>query len=282
MKTYLDCYPCFLRQALNAARRVEASDDQQQRILLDSMKKLHALPVDATPPHMAYHIHQLVKQQTNSFAPYQQAKEEATQQALALYPRLKEKVSQASYPLEIAVRIAIAGNIIDLGVAENYDLEATLDRVLTQEFAINDLASLRASLAESHSILYLADNAGETVFDRVLIETLDQAVTYVVKAGPIINDATREDAVAAGIEPVAEIIDNGSEAPGTILDYCSYSFRKHFEQAELILAKGQANYESMSSSQAPLFFLLQAKCSVIAHNLEVAEGSVVLKQQMAD
>lgn len=282
MKTYLDCYPCFLRQALNAARRVEASDDQQWQIVLESMEKLHALPADATPPHMAYQIHQLVKQQTNSFDPYRQAKQEATRQALALYPRLKEKVNQASDPLEIAVRIAIAGNIIDLGVDESYDLEATLDRVLTQAFAINDLASLRASLAKTNSILYLADNAGETVFDRVLIETLDQAVTYVVKAGPIINDATREDAVAAGIESVAEIIDNGSEAPGTILDYCSDSFRKYFEQAELIIAKGQANYESMNNSQAPLFFLLQAKCSVIAQDMGVAEGSVVLKQQTAN
>jgi len=247
------------------------------------MEKLHALPADATPPQMAYQIHQLVRQQTNSFDPYRQAKDEATQQALALYPRLKEKVSQASDPLEIAVRIAIAGNIIDLGVAESYNLEATLDRVLTQEFAINDLASLRASLAESNSILYLADNAGETVFDRVLIETLEQAVTYVVKAGPIINDATREDAVAAGIvQQVADIIDNGSEAPGTLLDQCSDIFRKHFEQAELIIAKGQANYESMSGSQAPLFFLLQAKCSVIARDMGVAEGSMVLKQQTAD
>ncbi|KHD08938.1 hypothetical protein PN36_09880 [Candidatus Thiomargarita nelsonii] len=282
MKTYLDCYPCFLRQALNAARRAEASEDQQRRILLDSMEKLRTLPAEASPPQMAYKIHQLVKQQTNSFDPYRQAKDEATQQALALYPKLKEKVSQASDPLEIAVRIAIAGNIIDLGIAESYDLEATLDRVLTQEFALNDLASLRASLAESNSILYLADNAGETVFDRVLIETLEQPVTYVVKAGPIINDATREDAVAAGIVQVAEIIDNGSEAPGTLLDQCSDIFRKYFEQAELIIAKGQANYESMSSSQAPLFFLLQAKCSVIAQDMGVAEGSVVLKQQTAD
>jgi len=282
MKTYLDCYPCFLRQALNAARRAEASDDQQRQILLDSMEKLHVLPADATPPQMAYQIHQLVRQQTSSFDPYRQAKDEATQQALALYPRLKEKVSQALDPLEIAVRIAIAGNIIDLGVAESYDLEATLDRVLIQEFAINDLASLRASLAENNSILYLADNAGETVFDRVLIETLEQPVTYVVKAGPIINDATREDAVAAGIVPVAKIIDNGSEAPGTLLDQCSDIFRKHFEQAELIIAKGQANYESMSSSQAPLFFLLQAKCSVIAQDMGVAEGSVVLKQQTGE
>jgi uncharacterized protein with ATP-grasp and redox domains len=281
MKTYLDCYPCFLRQALSAARRAGASDDQQRLILLNTMEELHALPADATPPHMAYLIHQRVRQQTNTIDPYRQAKGEATQQALALYPRLKVMVDKATDPLETALRIAIAGNIIDLGVAESYDLEATLERVLIQPFAINDLASLRTSLAKSRSILYLADNAGETVFDRVLIETLEHSITYVVKAKPIINDALREDAVAAGIDQVAEIIDNGSDAVGTLLDDCSENFRKHFEQAELIIAKGQANYESLSSHPAPLFFLLQAKCSVIARDLGVAEGGVVLKQQTA-
>ncbi len=279
MKTYLDCYPCFLRQALSAARHTNASDEQQRLILLNTMKELQALPDNATPPQMAHQIHQLVRQQTNSIDPYRQAKEDATQQALALYPQLKEMVSKAKDPLETAVRIAIAGNIIDLGVSESYDLEATLERVLIQPFAINDLNSLRTSLAKSSSILYLADNAGETVFDRVLIEVLNLPVTYVVKAQPIINDAIREDAVAAGIEQVGEIIDNGSDAVGTVLNDCSTSFRNRFEQAELIIAKGQANYESLSDSQAPLFFLLQAKCSVIARDLDVPEGASILKKQ---
>ena len=179
----------------------------------------------------------------------------------------------------MAVRIAIAGNIIDLGVAENYDLDATLKRVLTQALAINDIASFRIALSRSNSVLYLADNAGETVFDQILIEILDTPVTYVVKAGPIINDATQEDAVDAGIDQVAKIIDNGSNAPGTLLDQCSKTFRNRFAQADLIIAKGQANYESLSGISAPIFFLLQAKCGVIARDMEVAEGCIVLKQQ---
>ena len=191
MKTYLDCYPCLLRQALSAARRAGASENQQHRILLKTMEELSAFPSDSTPPQLAYRIHQQVQQMTNNFDPYRNDKDQATQLALALYPELKKKVSQAADPLEMAVRIAIAGNIIDLGVAESYDLEVTLERVLTQAFAINDLAALRNALAQSMSVLYLADNAGETVFDRVLIETLDLPVSYVVKAGPIINDATR-------------------------------------------------------------------------------------------
>ena len=279
MKTYLDCYPCLLRQALSAARRAGASENQQHSILLNTMKELSAFPSDSTPPQLAYRIHQQVQQLTNNIDPYREDKEQATQQALALYPSLKKKVSEASDPLEMAVRIAIAGNIIDLGVAESYDLDATLQRVLTQPFAINDLVSLRSALARNNTILYLADNAGETVFDRVLIETLELPVSYVVKAGPIINDATYEDAVAAGIDQVAEIIDNGSNAPGTLFDQCSELFHKRFVQADLIIAKGQANYESLSNSSAPIFFLLQAKCSVIARDLGIDEGGTVLKQQ---
>jgi len=279
MKTYLDCYPCLLRQALSAARRAGASENLQHSILLETMEDLSAFPPNSTPPQLAYRIHQQVQKLTNNIDPYREDKNQATQQALALYPELKKKVSESSEPLEMAVRIAIAGNIIDLGVAESYDLNATLQRVLTQSFAINDLVSLRNTLARSNTILYLADNAGETVFDRVLIESLELPVTYVVKAGPIINDATYEDAVAAGIDQVAEIIDNGSNAPGTLFDQCSDLFRKRFAQADLIIAKGQANYESLSNSSAPIFFLLQAKCIVIARDLGIDEGGTVLKQQ---
>jgi uncharacterized protein with ATP-grasp and redox domains len=279
MKTYLDCYPCLLRQALSASRRAHASEEQQRKLLVSTMKDLAALPFDATPPEMALQIHRQVREQTQIDDPYHEDKQQATQQALALYPMLKKRVTAAQDPLETAVRIAIAGNIIDLGVAESYDLEANLERVLEQELAVNHLEALRITLNDAKSILYLADNAGETVFDRLLIEILDRPVTYVVKASPIINDAVLEDAIAAGIDRIAEIIDNGSNAPGTLLDHCSSEFREHFNQAELIIAKGQANYESLSGETAPVFFLLQAKCSVIAQDLDVASGDIILKRR---
>jgi len=279
MKTSLDCYPCFLRQALSASRRAGATEDQQKEILLHTMDQLAGLPGDATPPEMALQIHQQVREQTQNGDPYREAKEQATRQTLSLYPMLKEKVEAASDPLETAARIAIAGNIIDLGVAESYDLQANLERVLIQELAIDSLGALKKALHGSSEILYLADNAGETVFDRVFIETLDRPVTYVVKASPIINDATREDAIEAGIHRVAQIIDNGSNAPGTLLDHCSGSFLGRFHDAKLVIAKGQANYESLSQELAPIFFLLQAKCDVIARDLGVAKGSIVLKRQ---
>jgi uncharacterized protein with ATP-grasp and redox domains len=251
--------------------------ERQQEILRETMARLRALPAGATPPRMAAEIHRMIRQQTRSADPYRRAKEEATARALALYPRLRARVRAAADPLEAAVRVAIAGNIIDLGVAETYDLESTLERVLAQPFAIDGLEPLRHALARAGEVLYLADNAGETVFDRVLVETLARPVTYVVKGAPVINDAVREDALAAGLDGVATLVDNGSDAPGTLLETCSEAFRERFAGARLIIAKGQANYESLSEVRAPVFFLLQAKCGVIARDLGVEEGGVVLK-----
>lgn len=281
MKAWLDCYPCFMRQALSAARRSGAPEALQRQILLTTMDELSTLPADITPPRMAQAVHRQIRRLTKNSDPWRADKLEATRQALALYPELKERVGQSPDPLQTALRIAIAGNIIDSGVSEGYDLEATLERVLNQPFAINDPESFRSALAQSKAILYLADNVGETVFDRVLIETLDRPVTYAVKAAPIINDATREDATAAGLDELTEVIDNGSDAPGTLLDQCSGIFRERFEQADLIIAKGQGNYESLSDQPAPIFFLLQAKCGVIARNLGVTEGDIILKRQLA-
>ena len=277
MKTYLDCYPCFLRQALGAARRAHASVELQRQILLETMDELRGLPAQASPPVMAQRIHRIVRRLAHTPDPYGQSKQDATAQAMTLLPALRERVRTAPDPLESAVRIAIAGNIIDDGAAEEYDLQATLARVLEQPFAIDGMALLRQALSGADTILYLADNAGETVFDRVLIETIALPVTYVVKAGPVINDAIRADALAAGLDAVSHIIDNGSDAPGTLLDDCSPAFREQFARAPLIIAKGQANYESLSEVRAPVFFLLQAKCLVIADDLGVPVGSVVLK-----
>ena len=179
------------------------------------------------------------------------------------------------------MHIAIAGNIIDYGVAESFDLGATLERVLIETLALDGLPALRLALTRADSILYLADNAGETVFDRVLIETLPVPVTYAVKAGAVLNDATRAETLAAGLDQVAELVDTGCDAMGAPLALCSEAFRHRFEAAPLIIAKGQANYETLSGVSAPICFLLQAKCAVVADDLGVATGGVVVKASAA-
>ncbi|MBV5274899.1 MAG: DUF89 family protein, partial [Lamprocystis purpurea] len=237
MKTYLDCYPCFLRQALSAARRAQATVEQQRQILLDTMDLLQALSPQATPPVMAERIHRMVRARTNTPDPYRQSKQDATAQALGLLPELRDRVRTASDPLETAVRIAIAGNIIDDGAAEQYDLQATLARVLEQPFAIDGLPQLRQALSTVDAVLYLADNAGEIPLDSLLVEHLPRGrVTVAVRGSPVINDATLDDAHAVGLAKWATLIDNGSDAPGTLLGDCSEAFRTAFARADLIIA----------------------------------------------
>jgi len=232
MNAYLDCYPCFLRQALEAARLAGADEAQQYRVLMEVAGEMRQFKLDSTPPEMAHRIHRITRQTTHNHDPYRGAKQASTRQALAMYPGLKELVANAEDPLETAVRLSIAGNIIDLGVARQHDdLDSTVRRALAQPFAIGHLAAFREALISAEEVLFLADNAGETVFDRILIETLETPVTYVVKGGPILNDATREDAVEAGLDQVAAIIDTGCDVPGTILHHCSPGFCQVFGQA---------------------------------------------------
>ncbi|MBN1825413.1 MAG: DUF89 family protein [Candidatus Eisenbacteria bacterium] len=281
MRTYLDCYPCFMRQALDALGRITEDEEEQLRILQGVTEEIASFDPTSTPPEMAQRIHRILRRETGLDDPYREAKEESTRHALALYPELKRIVEESDDPLETAIRVSVAGNIIDLGATAEYDLEGGIERALKQDFAVHDIGQFRARLAETERLLFLGDNAGETVFDRVLIETLGRPVDYAVRGAPVINDATREDAAAAGLDRVAHVIDNGSDAPGTLLPFCSEEFRTVFHEAGLILAKGQGNYESLSEEPAPLFYLLQTKCPVIARDLGVPVQSLVFKRNGA-
>ena len=282
MHTYVDCYPCFLRQALTAARMAGASDAMEWQVVHHVLELVRDLPEGATPPELVDRVHRLVRESIGSGDPYAGAKASSTAAALELYPRLTELVAASPDPFETAVRIAIAGNIIDLGVHDEVpDLWATVERVLAAPLAVDDLAALRDAVAEADHVLYLADNAGETVFDRVLVEALPVPVVYAVKGGPVLNDATRVDAEAAGLATCATVIDTGSDAPGTTAALCSSSFRAAFTRAPLVIAKGQANYETLSDAGPRVFCLLQVKCPVIARDAGVPVGSVVVRRSGA-
>lgn len=276
MKAKPECRRCFQRQVRDAARLAGMEDNGVERLLDEVDATLQHTSLDSNPAVTASALHALIRERSGNPDPFYAKKHEATQHALSLYPQLKRRIAAAADPLDTAVRLAIAGNIIDLGVAAEYDLEASIERVLEIEPAINHMAELKHAINRASAILYLADNAGETVMDRLLIEAIGKPVSYVVKGGAAVNDATREDAMAAGIDNVAEVIDNGAAAMGTLLDQCSAEFRQRFETAELVIAKGMANYESLSGTRDNLFFLLQAKCAVVAADLGVAEKSIVI------
>ncbi|HEM62616.1 MAG TPA: DUF89 family protein, partial [Chloroflexi bacterium] len=207
-------------------------------------------------------------------------KREYNEKALSMYPRLKALVRESEHPLGAALMIAAAGNVIDLGILAggDIDLEGVLSEILCQGFAIDDTERLKRSLRRLPEVLYLLDNAGETVFDRVLIEELSSwglHVTVAAKGAPILNDATLQDARSAGLEEVANLVSNGSPMIGTDLGTCSQEFLRLFQGVGLIVSKGQANFETLNETSAPLFFILKAKCPEVARELGVSTGDVV-------
>lgn len=277
MKTYLECIPCFLKQALFAAGAA-TTDDRRIKDVLDAVARLIPdISLESSPPEMATRVYALVKEITGVQDPFERIKEESIENALSRYADLKKAVEGAEDPLEAAVRIAIVGNLIDFGASTEFDLDAAMEEVFDKRLAIDHFASFRETLEKARHVVYLGDNAGETVFDRVLIETMGKETTYVVRDIPVINDATQEDARRSGLDAVARILPSGCYAPGTILSGCSEDFLRAYEDADLIISKGQGNFETLSEETGPLFFLLKVKCPVIARHLSAELGAMVLQ-----
>jgi uncharacterized protein with ATP-grasp and redox domains len=233
-----------------------------------------------SPPAMSQKIHYTIRKLTGIKDPYLQVKNRFNKLAMEMYPELRKRTEKSEDPLETAIRLAIAGNIIDLGVKTGLtesQIGETITKSLTDPLDAQALEEFKNATNQAKDILYLADNAGEIVFDRLLIEQMPaKKITLVVKAGPIINDATIEDALTAGLTDIVRVIDNGSDAPGTILENCSQDFQRRFNEADLIIAKGQGNYETLSDVDKSIFFILKAKCPVIARHLRCEIGSMIL------
>jgi hypothetical protein len=279
MKTSLDCIPCFFRQTLEAARMTSTDPDVHERILREVLRWVCEMDIDTPPPVLGQRIHRRIREITGVRDPYRAAKDRWNRRAMTLLPEIKARLETAANPLEMAVRLAIAGNVIDMGVNSSIteaDLSRTIDQAL-EEPLVGDMEQFLKAAAGARSILYLADNAGEIVFDRLLIEQISPSrITLAVRGAPVINDATIDDARAAGLHEIVQVIDNGSDAPGTVLEDCSPEFRCCFEKADLIIAKGQGNFETLSDENRNIVFLFKAKCSVIAAHIGLPVGSHVV------
>lgn len=273
METARACLPCFLRQAEELALLLGIPAGPLRET---ASGYLEGVDLSLSPPEIAAGLHRLLQKKTGVPDPYHRLKRQYNELALSWYDNLKARVRAAADPLAAAVRLAIAGNIIDFGVkgslgpevvaaAVEECREAPLDEVLLEQF--------RQKVREAGSILYIGDNCGEVVFDRILIEELPlDKVVYAVRGVPVLNDITREDAAAAGI-PV-RVIDNGTDAPGTPLDSCSAAFLDACRKAGLVIAKGQGNFETLLEREEEIFFLFRVKCPLVAELSGLPQGSL--------
>ena len=280
MKTYLDCIPCIVRQSLASVRRVTDDVRIHEQILREVLQATSRIDMDQPPAAMAQTVHRRIRQLCGNEDPYRESKEQFNRLALEILPGFQRRVEDAADPWEAAVRLAIAGNIMDLGVKSGLNeaqVRVSIGQSLDEPLD-GSPTHLASAIAEAKSILYLPDNAGEIVFDRLLVERMPrEKLTVAVRGRPVINDATLDDAETAGLTRLVRVIDNGSDAPGTILADCSPTFQQAFADADLIVSKGQGNYETLRECPKPIYFLLRVKCPVIARDIGCPVGRMVLQ-----
>ena len=281
MQTSKECIPCFVRQAEEAVSMATTDGELRKTILHRILHGLAEADWAESPPAIAGRLHRIIRKATGKSDPYLAVKRRMNRLALAALPSCAENIATAEDPLEAVVRVAVAGNLLDSGARiqiQPGDLPHLLATVWERPLA-GDPHELFRAAEEAESILYLADNAGEIVFDRLLLNFLPiEKVTLAVRGGPILNDALKKDADVAGFTGLVPVIDNGSDAPGTVLPDCSKEFLEHFHSADLIISKGQGNYETLSSIHAPIFFLFTVKCPIVAAQIKEPTGTMVVKK----
>lgn len=278
MEHEIECLACLARSAWQSAERATDDEAAREQAVRRALAALAEIDMAAPPPRSGGLINRIVREACGSPDPYLALKRRFNERALALLPALRARVEASDDPLGAAVRLAIAGNVIDFASGQkeaDIHLEATVRECLEASL---DVEPLRSRLEAARDVLFLLDNAGEAVFDRLLIEQLGaERVTAVARGGPTLNDVTREDALEAGID--VPLLDTGLDTPGFDLPRVDPVVRQRFFEADLVIAKGQGNYETLEGVARPgLFFLLRAKCGPVARRLGLPVGSLVLRQ----
>lgn len=280
MNIHLACIPCMARQAFDAVTEAVADPARREVLLRRLVREIADGDWSGSPPALAQRLHRAIRRELANPDPFREVKARMNRMARDLVPAMRARIAAHPEPRAAAVRVAIGGNLLDVGAKTQIaaeDLPAHLESIWSKPLR-GDVAGFFAAAERARSILYLADNAGEIFFDRLLLERLPAGrITVAVRGSPVLNDATREDAAAAGIPDLAPVVDNGSDAPGTILDDCSAEFRDRFARADLVLAKGQGNYETLSEVDKDIYFLFTVKCPLVASRVGEPVGSLVVK-----
>lgn len=280
-------YECLICQVKALEKRVEKYEipaESRNAIVSKLLKEIAAIDFEKSySPEITRDILHALSESSKIADPYLPEKQEGNREMLDRYDELKAKVYESKNSFDTALRLAVAGNIIDFGPTHFFDVRATIDKVLVSDFAIDHSEQLRHEIEKAKMILYLGDNAGEIVMDKLFLETLNHPnVWFAVREKPVLNDVTGVEAEEVGIDDFARVISNGDDAPSTLLHRVSDEFRKVYKKADLIISKGMGNYEGLMDENDPrLFFLLMVKCPVIGRKIGASKGDFVVKRHLS-
>ncbi len=277
------CIACIINQSAKVANAINASESLRDEITSVVQKMSYDFSFDDNPPEIASYVYEKMAELANKADLYDEVKELSTKKALSFIPLLKDKLLFSDDKLLTATKIAVAGNVIDLAAAVEFDLEEELEKVFDTEFAYNDFYLMQEKLSIAKSVLVIGDNVGEHIFDYLFIETLlelypDVEYSYMVRGNPIINDVTIKEAKEAGFDKICSLVDSGVNTPGFTYNRASSYSQELFDSVDLVISKGMGNYECMSPSHRKnICFLLKVKCDVVAFSLSKEVGDIVCK-----
>ncbi len=282
MKIQEKCIPCIVNQALKVADMVGLEDKEQ--LLRKVFTYLSQVDFKASStPELIGEIFALLKKEIGNEDPYKETRLQYNQMFLEQIPELEQEINRAENPFLEAIKYAIIGNVIDFNPIHNLllsDIEACFLRLKEEQLEINHSNILMHEIRNADTILYLGDNCGEICLDKILIKKIKELnpschVFFGTRGEAVVNDSVEEDAYLVGIDDYATVISNGDSSLGTVLYRTSKRFQDIYQNADVVIAKGQANYECLSNENKNIYFLLMTKCSVIANDIGVPEMKMI-------
>ncbi|QOY51826.1 damage-control phosphatase ARMT1 family protein [Candidatus Sulfurimonas baltica] len=278
-----ECIGCIINQSARVAKAIEASESLTSEMVSTVELMSKEFSFKDNPPEIASYVYEKLAEIANKTDLYDEVKELSTKKALSFIPLLKNRLLSSNNKLLTATKIAVAGNVIDLAAAVEFDLEDELNKIFETDFAYDDFDILKEKLSTSKTVLVIGDNVGEHIFDYLFIETLKEMsphvkFSYMVRGNPIINDVTIKEAKKAGFDELCELVDSGVNTPGFTYSRANIYSKELFDSVDLVISKGMGNYECMSPShRKDICFLLKVKCSVVANSLGKEIGDIVCK-----
>ncbi len=282
MKVHAECYQCFIGQAIRSARLHKSNRYDLLKPVQSVVKVLQDIDVEVPPPLISEDVYGTIRKTLGIDDPYKQIKKKYNDIALSYQEFMEKEVFNSDNPLLFAIRLALAGNIIDFGSqVGKFDLESTIENTIHNPLDLTDFDRFVVELEKAKNVVLLLDNAGEIVFDKILIKTIKRLypnvnVSVIVRGGPIINDVTVEDAKYVGLDRVANVVDSGQVIPGFWPETASSLAKEVFNSADVVISKGQGNFETLSEiDDQRVYFLFLVKCNVVARYLGMKKFSKI-------
>ncbi len=277
-----ECISCIISQANRSAKLfINGNKEAHLKLLKDVCEKVKIIDQNFTAPHFSLIIQELIEKTTNTNDPYKSIKEKNLKDAKMFIPAMEKLIENATDKLEAALKIAILGNTIDVGANPNFDLDSDFDLLKFASLNLTEFEQFSEDIKNADSILYIGDNYEEALFDKFLLTELsNKNLVFAVRSRPILNDITIEDAEHLGINKICKVIESGSKIAGTDINKCSPEFLEMYNNADVVISKGQGNFETLLDESRPIYFLFKVKCEVIAlrSGLNKGEGALLYHQ----